>query len=93
MGGQRQGDVPVFFQAQGGAGTPLGNPEGESQKDDVPEDGAGAAQLRQDRGGEEDQEEVDVPVQRRRARQDSPGEESLHVGGDVRRRDLLQRDL
>lgn len=63
VGGQRQRDVPVLFQTQGGAGTSLGNPERESQKDDLSEDGACAAQLRQNRRGEEDQEEVDVPVQ------------------------------
>lgn len=63
VGGQRQGDIPVFVQTQGGAGTSLGNPEGESQKDDLSEDGTGAAQLRQNRGGEEDKEEADVPVQ------------------------------
>lgn len=63
VGGQRQGDIPVFVQTQGGAGTSLGNPEGESQKDDLSEDGTSAAQLRQNRGGEEDKEEADVPVQ------------------------------
>lgn len=77
VGGQRQRDIPVFLQTQGGSGAPLGNPEREPQKNDLSEDGTGAAQLRQNRGGEEDQEEADVPVQRRGAGE----EERLRVGG------------
>lgn len=64
VGGQRQRDIPILFQTQGGPRTSLGNPERESQENDLSEDGAGAAQLRQDWGGEEDQEKADVPVQR-----------------------------
>lgn len=83
MGGQRQRNLPVFFQTQGGPGAPLGDPEGQPQKNDLPEDGSGPAQLRQDRGGEKDQEEADVPVQRRGAGEESHGEEDVHVGRDI----------
>lgn len=77
VGGQRQRDIPVFLQTQGGSGTSLGNPERKPQKDDLPEDGTGAAQLRENRGGEKDKEEADLPVQRRGAGE----EERLCVGG------------
>lgn len=86
MGGQRQGDIPVFFQTQRGSRTPLGNPEGKPQENDLSEDGSGFAQLRQNWRGEKDQEEADVPVQRRGAGEESFREKSVHLGreGNVR---------
>lgn len=54
VGGQRQGDFPVFFQTQGGTCTPLGNPEGQPQKNDLSEDGSCFAQLWQNWRGEKD---------------------------------------
>ena len=63
MGGPRQGQLPVLLQTQGGSGQSLGHPEGQSQEDDISEDGAGSAQLWQDRGGQKDQEEANLPVQ------------------------------
>lgn len=79
MGGQRQRDIPVFFQTQGGSRTPLGNPERKPQKNDLSEDGSCFAQLRQNWRGEKDKEEADVPVQRRGAGEDSSGEK-ISVG-------------
>lgn len=63
MGGQRERDIPVFFQTQGGSRTSLGNPKGKSQEDDLSEDGSRSAQLWQNWRGEEDKEEAHLPVQ------------------------------
>lgn len=79
MGGQRQRDIPVLLQTQGGFGTPLGNPERQPEKNDLSEDGQSFTQLRQNWGGEEDQEEADVPVQRRGPGEESSREEHVHV--------------
>lgn len=64
VGGQRQRDISVFLQTQGGSRTSLGDPERKPEKNDLSEDGTSAAQLRQNRGGEKDKEEADIPVQR-----------------------------
>lgn len=83
MGGQRQRDIPVFIQTQRGPRTPLGNPERESQEDDLSEDGSRFAQLRQNWRGEEDQEEADVSVQRRSSGEKSSGEKNVHLAGGI----------
>lgn len=62
MGGQGKRYFPVLLQTQRSIGAPLGHPERQSQENDLPEDGTGFEKLRQDRGGQEGQEEADLPV-------------------------------
>lgn len=63
MGGQGQGHLPVLLETQGGTGTSVGRTEGQPQENDLPEDGTGSSQLRQDRRGQKGQEEADLSVQ------------------------------
>lgn len=50
MGGQGKRYFPVLLQTQRSIGASLGHPEGQSQENDLPEDGTGFEKLWQDRG-------------------------------------------
>lgn len=80
VGGQRQRDIPVFFQTQGSSCTSLGNPERKPQKNDLSEDGTCVAQLWQNWRGKKDKEEADIPVQWWGAGEESSGEKTIRVG-------------
>lgn len=45
VGGPGQGHLPVFHQTQRGSGDPLGDPEGKSQKNDLPKNGQSLEEL------------------------------------------------
>lgn len=77
VGGPRARHLSVLLQTQGDSRRPLGPAEGQPQENDLPEDGQGPAQLRQDRRGQKGQEEAHVPVQQRGDEEDAYGQETV----------------
>lgn len=85
MGGSRKRNIPVLVQAQRGFSQPMGHPEGQSQEDDLPEDGKSTEKLRKDRRSQEDQEKTHLPVQWRGPREEPHRQKALHVNMFVKK--------
>ena len=79
--------LPVLLAEQGAPGAALGPAQGQPQDHDLPEDGAGAAELLAHRGDLQGEEETHLPVQR----EDAPrpaGRLALGVGGAGREAEI-----